>query len=57
MKINVIRLHREKGSKRICQRVFVVKADTLEGLVAGLETLDESDPDRDRDPAPRGDTQ
>lgn len=57
MKINVIRLHREKGSKRISQRVLVVKADTLEGLVAGLDSLDESAPDRDRDAAPRGDAQ
>lgn len=47
MKINVIRLHREKGSKRISQRVFVVKADTL----------DESDPPGKHDPAPRGDAE
>lgn len=49
MKINVIRLHRRKGSNRISQRVFVVKADTLEALAAGVDALNQIDPRDDSD--------
>lgn len=52
MKINVIRLHREKGSDRISQRVFVVKGDTLGALAAGVEALSQIDPLGDSDPYP-----
>lgn len=57
MKINVIRLHRRKGSNRISQRVFVVKADTLEALAAGVDALNHIDPldDFDTQKEPRDD--
>lgn len=54
MRINVIRLRRDKGSKRISQRVFVVKADTLEALAAGVDALDEIDPLGDPDTHQKG---
>lgn len=54
MKINVIRVHREKGSKRISPRVFVIEADTLEALAAGVDALDEIDPLCDPDTHQKG---
>lgn len=53
MKINVIRLHREKGSKLIFPRVFVVEADTLESLAAGMDALNQLDPLSDPDTHPK----
>lgn len=53
MRINVIRLHRQKGSDRISQRVFVVEADTLEALAAGVDALNPVDPLGESDTYPK----